>query len=1105
MDKRLPYPHERRKKVTRACDYCKKRKFKCIGQAPCDLCKKKNIPCEFSIVDRRTTKKNDESRRKSQNVEESIMNPAITQISNSRNGPRSDPRSDGQSRHESNEAHQDDLRQPPLPPPTGGAGPLPIPLQQHPVYQPYQYQQMHSTNQYGEMENEYHGHMNGYAAQSGDSVPPVQYGYPYPYANNTNSHAQSEQSGIHPHQSPSIHQNSHNASLNQQNSHQGQIIMQNSHHSPLMQQNSHHSSLNQLKSHQIPLSQQNSHHSPIIQQKPHRGTLTHANSNSGMNSTHQVQTPSTLHPNQNPNSSNSNPAAYQNNIYADSTNNSKANTVKSVPKPPNGDHILRNTTAVLPPIKSSLLVPPVRTPLTNQDSIPSANRLLKQAYIPKSLQPLLSFPLETSDESGSEADKKTTETEAKKEDLTIADPPRPPSGEIVNDNAEILLDSRSSTRYIGESSPLSLLHEARNIFHQELGESEFSSDTQGVNINDEPVCLRQCGPAPLPLRELCDEFLKLFHSNINQSWYIFHKEYFVTNVVDYVYEHGYEQAGPKKTTLLHLSLALGILFAEISRNSRVEELPKAAPSSMAYFESGFNILRKTVDDGRLWLTEAYFLIYFYYQSSCNRSSSWLMLGDAIRNAQALGLHRRFINKSCKSKELQFHRRKLWLSLYVCDRISSILLGRPLLIFDYDWDDFNDTQELVTSEPGNQLNLKCLVEIAKISKLNGKTILNFYLSGKIDPSKAEKLAIEYKIWSMNLPPEIQIDKILNTPKDAGTITSPTHSVTTDNFLVFALHLSQLFGIMLLSRPFFMYIAFKHKNHVKLERPKTTWRDRARRQRNESTMNHFCKASVKSSVLTIQMISFYMGQYADRLESYPAVNCTFMAGLVLGLSILHRRTAPEFEDEYDTTILMKFLETSRNILTVLSPISVTAYRFSVIITKMKQALEQEYDVAGIADTPVVSDYSPPEVNEEEFNQEKYFTLVENDRYDAVVKDEPNEVNSHQNIQVNVNAQQHQNTQLNQTTQPVEDNNPKPHEKMAAAVQAAAAAAEASAATGAPGTNDMESLLDLQHYFQPRTAGALSEDNNSSSSLNNTDPKLDNFMYNIGTSDILFDNNL
>ncbi|CCH41270.1 Cutinase transcription factor 1 alpha [Wickerhamomyces ciferrii] len=49
-------PPERRKKVAKACDSCKRRKQKCNGDLPCGLCTQKNFDCTYTGVDKRNLK-----------------------------------------------------------------------------------------------------------------------------------------------------------------------------------------------------------------------------------------------------------------------------------------------------------------------------------------------------------------------------------------------------------------------------------------------------------------------------------------------------------------------------------------------------------------------------------------------------------------------------------------------------------------------------------------------------------------------------------------------------------------------------------------------------------------------------------------------------------------------------------------------------------------------------------------------------------------------------------------------------------------------------------------------------------------------------------------
>ena len=91
----------------------------------------------------------------------------------------------------------------------------------------------------------------------------------------------------------------------------------------------------------------------------------------------------------------------------------------------------------------------------------------------------------------------------------------------------------------------------------------------------------------------------------------------------------------------------------------------------------------------------------------------------------------------------------------------------------------------------------MIESCKISKLIGKVIRNFYLDGIINPYKAEKLAIELKLWSLNLPEELQIDKVF--VKNSNP-TRGSNDGADNKMPLMIMHLSQLYAIVLLCRPF-----------------------------------------------------------------------------------------------------------------------------------------------------------------------------------------------------------------------------------------------------------------------------------------------------------------
>ncbi|EGW35390.1 uncharacterized protein SPAPADRAFT_146579 [Spathaspora passalidarum NRRL Y-27907] len=567
------------------------------------------------------------------------------------------------------------------------------------------------------------------------------------------------------------------------------------------------------------------------------------------------------------------------------------------------------------------------------DQLIQHNKLIAtkmSGYIPKSLQPLLSFPLEK-DKDGSSLSSTNDEDDEEEEEEDEED-----EG-LSNDSGKstrLLFDTAGNLRYIGESSPLSLLFESRNIFTSTIGESEFTGDPQGVNIIDGTARINVVPPMQLPRRDHCNVMIKFFENNINQTWYIFDMKDFKLNIVDYIYENPI-RAPVEKLSLLHLVFSLGLLFAEKANSYLVEEMKPAGVTSTDFFESGFNLMRNIIDDGKLWLSQAYFLVYFYYQSTSKRSTSFLMLSTAIRNAQTLGLHRKFINESFRDQNYVTHRRKLWKSLYICDRISSILLGRPLLISDYDWDDTGDDDDTVYAPDGMTLDIQytSLNYNARIAIILGKIIQNFYIDGIVDLLRAERIAIDLKTWSINLPSAIQIDKILDVEGSTATtspVDNPLHKVKSDNYGLLLIHMSQLYGIILLSKPFFMYLLFKRNKN---ESPN-------KRSKQEAIMSNFCAASIKSSVLMIQLIHFFKEHNPHRMESYVLVNCCFMASLILGLTILYRQTNVYEPDEFTIDILAEKLMVAKSILLFYSEVSATAARFHTIVTKMYRALENAF---------------------------------------------------------------------------------------------------------------------------------------------------------------------
>lgn len=478
-------------------------------------------------------------------------------------------------------------------------------------------------------------------------------------------------------------------------------------------------------------------------------------------------------------------------------------------------------------------------------------------------------------------------------------------GSSSGEFSRLLIDSVGNLRYVGESSPLSLLSICRLFFRSSFGESKFTSDPDRSHILDKTSYVQTIAShLPLPPKAVCIELVNLFHENVNSSLYIIDENYLMEGIVNPVYERPLETKH-NKFCLLYLILALSMLFKE----STFVAINVGPAKSSEYFDHGYNMLRQTIEDGKLWLTEAYYVVFFYFQTLCKRSTSWLCLGTAIRNAQSLGLHRRSINNAFSRPEISKHRRLLWRSLYVSDRACSILLGRPLQIIDWDWDDYDEVG-WVDAEDKKAL---FLIEMSKVAKLNGKIVQNLYSGSSFSGTKVENLANELRAWSGNLPRNQRIKYIMNKSRSI-----PQNG---ESYSLLYLHLSQLYGICLLCKPCFLFVIHSYQSGIDVN------------SRNFSYFN----SCVKSAVLTIQLIAYFLetDQGHRRADLYVIFNCCFMSALIVGMTITVL-TNMKVTQEYKTEVLMATLANADKVLAFYGIFNIISRRNHEIVALMIDAL-------------------------------------------------------------------------------------------------------------------------------------------------------------------------
>ena len=95
-------------------------------------------------------------------------------------------------------------------------------------------------------------------------------------------------------------------------------------------------------------------------------------------------------------------------------------------------------------------------------------------------------------------------------------------------------------------------------FLDRIGESDFTSESDSLEVIDEPDESTEIVQVALPSRQLLNEIVRIFYMNIQQATYFVNIEYFKENSINPVYEN-YSGCDPEKIALVNLVIAIGLL------------------------------------------------------------------------------------------------------------------------------------------------------------------------------------------------------------------------------------------------------------------------------------------------------------------------------------------------------------------------------------------------------------------------------------------------------------------------------------------------------------------------------------------------------------------
>ncbi|SJL10087.1 uncharacterized protein ARMOST_13469 [Armillaria ostoyae] len=315
----------------------------------------------------------------------------------------------------------------------------------------------------------------------------------------------------------------------------------------------------------------------------------------------------------------------------------------------------------------------------------------------------------------------------------------------------------------------------------------------------------------LPSPALHDHLLNLYFTYVHPSFPVIHKRSFQE-----AYKAGPDtppsesgarspSGSPFNRRSRHVpNLLLLVMFSLASRYADDPSNPMPSPDSGVMWPAG-----------DLYLDRAKALLLMGYREIGigAMAQAWTYIGMAIRMAQDLGMHRsadgwarrELGGKLFTDAELQT-RRRIWYSCVVMDKYVSSYIGRPLAIFERDFDtqlpSESDAEELEDWKPHTPLMhdtreksgrsghiISCFNASVTLSSIISMIVQTIYAVRPVSSRHVESVYLETMLdkWYLELPVHLQHDPV-----------SLKHPAPLPHVLT--LHIQYWCAVLLLHRPF-----------------------------------------------------------------------------------------------------------------------------------------------------------------------------------------------------------------------------------------------------------------------------------------------------------------
>ncbi|KAI9001236.1 fungal-specific transcription factor domain-containing protein [Trametes punicea] len=350
------------------------------------------------------------------------------------------------------------------------------------------------------------------------------------------------------------------------------------------------------------------------------------------------------------------------------------------------DQVSRTTGLDLTAISSAVLA--------NQQSQPSTSSApMLTGVAPEALQTMLPH-IRDGSVMHNGSDSRSTSGQGDQDEMTVKI-----EDDMSDAFGQLALDEHGHLHWIGKSSTMTLIQRLRDATTapvNRVSPMEEDPTAPGPSVNKlyypasvffgKVRALPQPEEVEYPERDLADKLVDAYFARFHFLMPVLDKPEFMRRYT-YLMDHQNDAAFIRNHTAFVASVcavfAVASRFVDDPRLTKFDNLDDAG-MGMVYYERALILHHISYPTIQVEHVQCFLLMSSFLCSVNCLPQAWLLVGQAVRAAQDIGLHRspRRLLISPIEKET---RRKIWWGVYTLDRMLALALGRPLAIEDADCD------------------------------------------------------------------------------------------------------------------------------------------------------------------------------------------------------------------------------------------------------------------------------------------------------------------------------------------------------------------------------------------------------------------------------------